>query len=249
MIHPDDDVLLDLAVDVPTADGAVRDHVLDCRRCLARVESYRDTVHLLQDDSPVRIFKAPPPDTWEAVRAEIDREVPPNVARSGGRDASDHRGARWWWLGGGIAAGLAAGLLAGTSWFPRQDAPEPVSSPAPTQTVPPVVAQATLTPPRGGAIDGQATLTRDVQGVEHLDLRVSRMSPPAAEEVYEVWLLHRDGLRMISLGVMPDGPEGVFPVPAALVSAGYDVVDVSKEPLDGDLTHSGKSLLRGRLST
>ncbi len=46
-----------------------------------------------------------------------------------------------------------------------------------------------------------------------------------------------------------EGTEGRLPIPASVDLDDYAVVDVSAEPLDGDPTHSGDSIVRGILGT
>jgi Anti-sigma-K factor rskA len=63
-----------------------------------------------------------------------------------------------------------------------------------------------------------------------------------------VWLIDDAVEGMVSLGaVRPD--EARVTVPDGLDLAAYPIVDVSREPLDGDPLHSGDSLWRGRLAT
>lgn len=246
MIHPDDDVLLDLCLEDHPADVAVREHVYGCPTCADRVEAHRRTMHLLRDEEPVPSFDAPA-GTWAAIRAAIDEEERPVAAvpvTTGSTPA--HPRARWWWLGGGVAAGLLVGIAAGVAFAPRATAPTPTAPPASTSPSPPVVAAARLAALQGST-DGRAVLTRDADGTERLDVRVPGMTPPKPGEVYEVWLLHRNGSQMVALGLMPGGPKAEFTVPADLVAQGYQIVDVSREPLDEDATHSGDSLLRGSL--
>jgi hypothetical protein len=91
-----------------------------------------------------------------------------------------------------------------------------------------------------------------------LDLALSADQLPVAGRSYlEVWLINRDGRRMVSIGVL-DAPSSsaatpvdvpaTFPIAQSLLDAGYVVVDVSSEPLDDDPTHSGDSLARGTLA-
>ena len=272
MTHPDDDALLDLALATvgPRADhGAdapdrdVLDHVRDCPTCADTVQEYTRTIELASSaDAPA--FDPPPASTWEAIAAQIaddpdtahrreNTATPAATTRASSQTASIGRGTptaqvaavadrprrrRWPWFAGGVAAGLATGLLAATL-LTGQDEPA-------APTTPQVLASAALAPPEGGATDGQAELVREGD-TDLLDVRVPGMSPAPSDEVYEVWLLHRDGTRMVSIGVMPGGEQARFPIPTGLLDEGYDTVDISGEPLDEDATHSGNSLLRGRL--
>lgn len=275
MTHPDDDALLDAAVTTDdrsrdaATDDVVLDHVRGCRDCAQTVYGYRQTVQLLQVEDTPR-FEAPPEGTWEAIAAELQiepggAERPPGegiALAAAGSSSAEGRWAtrspassagvpgkrgrpmrRWPWLAQGVAAGLVLGLLAGALWMGRD---EPAPSVTPTPPAPQVLARADLATPDGGPADGQASLVRTA-GIEHLDLRAPGMTAPPSGEVYEVWLINRDGTRMVSIGVMPDGTQAQFPVPAGLIEKGFDTVDVSEEPLDEHPAHSGNSLLRGRL--
>lgn len=253
MTHPDDDLLIDLAIGTEPVPEDVRDHVRGCARCQAAEASYRRVTNGLRADESA---EQPPPGTWEGIAATIGASSPANPQRRTGGEITDGpaaagtpsdvdaaparrtRASRWWALA--AAAALLVGV--GVGWLiPRDDSPE--APPAPV-----VLAGVPLAPPDGGESTGEAELVR-ADGVDRLDLRVPDMAPPAAGEVHEVWLIHRDGARMVSLGVMPDGTSASFPVPAALLAQGYEIVDVSVEPLDDDATHSGNSLLRGDLGT
>lgn len=91
---------------------------------------------------------------------------------------------------------------------------------------------------------GSAELVRD--GDETLlELDVPDLPATTSGSVYEVWLLTPDGSRLQSLG-LTDG-RGRFLIPAGVDPDQYDVVDVSREPTDGNPAHSGDSLVRGRL--
>ena len=62
----------------------------------------------------------------------------------------------------------------------------------------------------------------------------------------EVWLINRDGKRMVSIGLL-DAERGLFPISQDLLDQGYVVVDISREPFDDQPEHSGDSLVRGTL--
>jgi hypothetical protein len=63
--------------------------------------------------------------------------------------------------------------------------------------------------------------------------------------VYEVWLLTEDAGALQSLGLTTGRDR--FVVPADVDLDRYSIVDVSREPLDGNAAHSGDSLARGPL--
>jgi anti-sigma-K factor RskA len=64
-----------------------------------------------------------------------------------------------------------------------------------------------------------------------------------------VWLINADGKRMYSLGVLSAAGTGTYPLPARLGSSleGFNIVDVSIEPYDGNVLHSQNSQVRGTL--
>lgn len=71
----------------------------------------------------------------------------------------------------------------------------------------------------------------------------------AAPDGYrEVWLITSDTTELVSLDIR-DGGEGNFPVPVGIDTDGYDLVDISAEPVDGNPAHSGDSIVRGQLQT
>lgn len=77
-----------------------------------------------------------------------------------------------------------------------------------------------------------------------LDVDVPSL-PDSGEAFYEVWMIDTNVEGMISLGVLT--ADGVIDVPDSVDPAAFPVVDISVEPLDGDPTHSGQSILRGVL--
>lgn len=83
-------------------------------------------------------------------------------------------------------------------------------------------------------IDGRLVLRLDGESL-----------PDSADGYYEVWLIDTEVAGMVSLG--PLDLERGQPVPDGLDPSAFPIVDVSLEPLDGDPTHSGDSLLRGVL--
>jgi anti-sigma-K factor RskA len=54
---------------------------------------------------------------------------------------------------------------------------------------------------------------------------------------------------MVSIGVLGQGSVNEFPLPAGMDMQAFPVVDISVEQFDGDVTHSGDSLVRGMLDT
>ena len=94
----------------------------------------------------------------------------------------------------------------------------------------------------GPAGTGEAELVDD-DGT--LSLRVDTEGLDAGDGFLEVWVIDPDVTRLVSLG--PLRPDGTYDLPPGLDPEDFPVVDVSVEPLDGDPTHSGDSVLRGQL--
>jgi anti-sigma-K factor RskA len=139
------------------------------------------------------------------------------------------------WAGGAAAAGIAIGLVAGYAAWNEPPAPSPVH-----------VASTRLDTISTHQWQGMATLLRD-KGLESLSVSAQRLDPGSG--YLEVWLINRDGKRMVSLGVLRADGRSTFPVTQQLIDEGYVVVDISREGFDDKPEHSGDSLVRGTLSS
>lgn len=81
-------------------------------------------------------------------------------------------------------------------------------------------------------------------------LDVSGLEPSRGDEFYTAWLIDDEGglQSRWSFRVPPEGAATVtVPLPVDLTD--FWVVDVSVETPDGDTGHSGRSVLRGTIST
>ena len=136
------------------------------------------------------------------------------------------------------SAAAVAGVLVGSvaTWAATRPA-EPAAAT--------VVASAALDPLPDWRANGSARLLDEPDGQR---LLVVDLRAPAAgsADFHEVWLLSSDAKRLVSLGVLT-GSQGSFVLSAGLDVAAYPVVDVSREPQDGNPRHSGDSIVRGRL--
>ena len=110
-----------------------------------------------------------------------------------------------------------------------------------------VVAQAELEVLDPAAAGGHADLIAADDGGVLLSLDVEAQAPE--DEYLELWLLaiDDDGVETLSLGRF-DG-EGPYEIPADVDRSRFNVVDISIEADDGDASHSGRSILRGELTT
>ena len=77
-------------------------------------------------------------------------------------------------------------------------------------------------------------------------LTAEGLPPSARDDFYEVWLITADGKQLASVGTFRAGDDGRAQVtlPVSVDPARYGVVDVSREPDDGDPGHSSHSVLR-----
>lgn len=95
---------------------------------------------------------------------------------------------------------------------------------------------------------GEARLVRsDDRYYIDLDLALDgdRTDLPAVDGYYELWIRDPDTDGVLSLGVVVG--DGRFALPGTFDPADFPIVDVSVEAIDGDPTHSGRSVWRGRL--
>lgn len=82
-----------------------------------------------------------------------------------------------------------------------------------------------------------------------LELDLPELDGNDPNSIYEVWMIDTDVVGMISLGNLSitEG-ETRIDLPDTIDHNAFPVIDISVEPLDGDPTHSGQSVLRGVLA-
>ena len=99
------------------------------------------------------------------------------------------------------------------------------------------------------AADGEAALAG-----RSLSIDINNLEAPPDSSTYELWLLQIDSAGAVQgiewVGTVDDAAsvDRTFDVAAAIDTELVTVVDVSIEPDDGDLSHSGNSILRGELN-
>ena len=260
--HVDDETLALLALGEP-GDPAVTAHTRSCPVCRASLAELTDVVDLARHPEVARGLDRPGPHVWDRIAAELAPDVTPVAPPAPPVPTATPNGAAtpaasptpaaptpaaaptprptgstspWWrrrtaWV---AAASFALGI-SGTLAAENLLAADPGPGPA--------VASAALDPLPGWSETGTASV-HEVDGRRVLTVEV----PGAAEDAYrEVWLIDTDVQRLVSLGVLT-GEQGTFDLPDGLDIDEYPIVDVSREPLDGDPAHSGDSIVRGRLT-
>ena len=261
MEHADPDALALVALGEPLTDPSVLEHLAACESCQQEVEALRSTVTVARSTVGETALQAPPARVWQGVRAQLglssDLEpvmpaTVPGAANLGvlsdvtpagpprevvALDAARERRAGIRRLVLTVAASAAAaaivagGVLVWGAAAPR-DGGQLIAS-----------AQLDALPAWTGAA-GEATVAERADGERVV--RVSLDAEVGEGVVREVWLLTENIDGLISLGYLT-GASGEFVVPASVDLAEFSVVDVSAEPLDGDPTHSGDSIVRGAL--
>ena len=139
-----------------------------------------------------------------------------------------------------MLAGVAAGLIIGIGG--TAGVVQLTKAPA-TQTV----AQVELAPlpqyPQWQGSSGTAVMQTS-GGQQQMAVT---LKAPVRTGFYEVWLLARDGVSMISLGELNSDLTGTFTIPAGTDLRNYSRIDVSLQPFDGSTAHAKTSVVRGSL--
>ena len=219
-------------------------HLAACTECRAEVASLQravDAVAVPQLAAPGPSV-APPPGVWDAiaaatgvsatVRADVVADPPaPQPERAA--EVLPFRSRRRPLLLVAAAAVLAgaavgAGVVAVTQ---NQEEGEAVTAVA-------------LDPLADNEASGRAEVVELEDGSRVVQVELD--APALDDEYYELWLIDREVVGMVPLGVVRPGAQTVE-LPADLDLGQFPLVDVSVEPLDGDPTHSGVSVARGEL--
>jgi hypothetical protein len=244
---PEQLALAALREPLPAEDTA---HLAACDRCRAEVRSLQRSVDAVAvpqfaaTGAPV----APPPRVWESIAAATGVaatprpaavEVPQPVAEVSAPPAREadvlpFRSRRRPVLL--VAAALVAGVVVGAGAVAvlqsRDDGQE--------------ITAVALDPLPDNDASGRAEVVARDDGSRVVEVELD--APALDDEYYELWLIDRDVVGMVPLGVVRPGTQTVE-LPADLDLGEFPLVDVSVEPLDGDPTHSGVSVARGELDT
>ncbi len=110
-----------------------------------------------------------------------------------------------------------------------------------------VVAQIELSPLPAFPQWQGATGTAVMRATAGQQVMVVTLHAPQRPGFYEVWLLARNGVSMISLGDLNSDHTGTFTVPPGVDLRNYSRIDVSLQPFNGSTLHSKTSVVRGSL--
>ena len=266
MSHTDPEILAlrALGETAGTADDA--EHAGTCAHCRSELARLTEVVQLARHGGPEEPLERPPPQVWDRIAAAVGTDLngygtaaqaangtaangtsapaaDPPSAPEPGRGTRPRRGLRAGQprrrLAAGLA-GLAAGLIIGIGG--TAGVAQLTKAPATR-----VVAQIELRPlpefPQWQDTTGTAVMRATAsQQVMAVTLRA-----PERPGFYEVWLLARNGVSMISLGDLNADHTGTFIVPPGVNLRNYSRIDVSLQPFNGSTVHSRTSVVRGSL--
>jgi hypothetical protein len=250
MPHIDPERLALFAMGEPVATPRESEHLADCAACVDDLAALRHVAIAGRASIDVGDLEAPPDAVWSRIAEElslgsktlqpeiagqtlVEPEPEPEPAAAVVDDAAPRRRvmSRIWALAASLV--LVAGVGLGV-WAVSQRA-------ALTE-----IAEATLAPfPDHPSAEGTAVVEERPDGTK--EVRVQLNADAAPDTFREVWLITADASALVSLGVL-DSTEKTFAIPADVDLRDYVLVDVSQEPVDGDPTHSGDSIVRGELS-
>lgn len=252
MSHTDPEILALRALGETAGTARDAEHAVTCPRCRAELTRLTEVVQLARSEGAGERLQAPPPQVWDRIAAAAGADpvpVSPAAVAANGTSApavprirprralKPGRPRRRLATGlAGLAAGLIIGI-AGTAGIVQL-----TQAPATR-----VVAQIALSPlPQFPQWQGAAG-TAVMRATASQQLMVVTLHAPRQPGFYEVWLLARDGVSMISLGDLNAGHTGTFIIPPGTDLHNYSRIDISLQPFDGSTQHSKTSVVRGSL--
>jgi len=238
------------------------DHTQTCLHCRHEQARLSEIVGLARQPGQAEHLEQPPPAVWDRIAAAVGTgTVSPTTAgpfetvtSSNGHhevadDSADSTGAgarRGLGAGGRrrrlvtLFAGLAAGLIIGVGG--TVGVVQLTKAPATR-----VVAQIELSPLPAFPQWQGATGTAVMRATAGQQVMVVALHAPQRPGFYEVWLLARNGVSMISLGDLNADHTGTFTVPPGVDLSNYSRIDVSLQAFNGSTLHSKASVVRGSL--
>jgi len=253
--HTDPEILALRALGETAGTAADAEHAEACPRCRAELARLTEVVQLARLEGPGERLQKPPPQVWDRIAAATGVTGDPGLAPVGAagngaaaparRGTRSRRDSRTIWPRGRLAtalAGLAAGLIIGVG--STVGVAQLTKAPATR-----VVAQVELHPLPTFPQFQDTTGTAVMRTAASRQLMVVTLHAPRQPGFYEVWLLARDGVSMISLGDLNADQTGTFIIPPGTDLRNYSRIDVSLQPFNGSTQHSKISVVRGSLPT
>jgi hypothetical protein len=200
------------------------------------VEELAAVTRQVRTVSGAELLVAPPAHVWEAIAAEVDG-ASATATSADVVQLAPRRRISWVSTAAAACIGLVVGggaMYAGTSG-------QRTTTPAPA-----VVASASLAPLPGSTATGNVQVVSTSTG-PRVQVDVTGLAP--VNGYYEVWLLDKDGKKLVALGALDGSARGSFAMPQGIAMTDYPVVDVSLQEPNGDPSHSHHSLVRGTLPT
>jgi hypothetical protein len=256
--HTDPEILALRALGETAGTARDAEHAETCPRCRAELARLTEVVQLARGDGAGERLQAPQPQVWDRIAAAAGADpvpVSPAVAAANGTSApaaprirprhasrpgrppGSHGPRRRVATGlAGLAAGLIIGIAGTVGIVQLTQAPA-------TR----VVAQIALSPLPQFPQWQDAAGTAVMRATASQQLMVVTLHAPRQPGFYEVWLLARDGVSMISLGDLNAGHTGTFIIPPGTDLRNYSRIDISLQPFDGSTQHSKTSVVRGSL--
>jgi anti-sigma-K factor RskA len=248
-VDPEVVALIALGEDAGTTDDLA--HLNGCAHCAQQLQAIASVVTTARQAGVPGELASPPAELWS--RIAVQSGVPAGhslAAAQEGRDQHSPAGAsagkrhgRGTWRRRPLAAAIA-GVIAGVIIGLGGVAIAHFQHQQPTTHV---VARFALRPlpqfPQWHTASGTAVMESGAGG---LRLRVA-VRAPSRPGFFEVWLLARNGVSMISLGDLDRRHTGQFTLPPGVDLHNYSRVDISLQPFNGSTAHSKISVVRGTL--
>jgi hypothetical protein len=235
--HTDPEILALRALGETAGTAADAEHAETCPHCRSELARLAGIVELARREGAAERLQTPPPQIWDRIAVAVGTGQPPATRGPGSQ------GSRARWPRGRLAtglAGLAAGLIVGIGG--TAGVVQLTKAPATR-----VVVQVELLPlPASGQFQ-DATGTAVMRAAGRQQLMAVTLHAPRAPGFYEVWLLARDGVSMISLGDLNASQTGTFIIPPGTDLRNYSRIDISLQPFNGSTQHSKTSVVRGSL--
>lgn len=251
MSHVDPEILALIALGEQADTPEARAHLGQCTHCADELRALASVVLLSRQAEDAGRLVSPPPALWDRIVAHPGFQAGQDLAAAGDDDPEPEPGGsavglprgrgRWHRPAVAAATGVLVGMIIGAGGtfvihIGHEEAP-----------VTHVVGTSALRPlpqfPQWRTASGSAVMERGPGG---LQLRV-RVHAPSRPGFFEVWLLARNGVSMISLGDLDRRHIGEFSVPPGTDLGNYSRIDVSLQPFNGSTAHSRISVVRGAL--